>query len=64
MATWEENKRKYITDYNRANMKDVVVHINKKTESDILEHLSMVPNKNGYIKSLIREDMMRFSKQG
>jgi len=64
MPTWEDNKRKYITDYNRANMKDVVVHINKKTESDILEHLEMVPNKNGYIKSLIREDIRRFSEKG
>ena len=33
--------------------------MNKKTDADILEKLDSVPNKQGYIKELIRADMKR-----
>lgn len=32
------------------------------TESDLWEHLQEQPNKQGYIKKLIREDMERENK--
>lgn len=41
--------------------KKVVRHIgfdlNRNTEPDLIEHLEAQPNKAGYIKRLIREDM-------
>ena len=36
-----------------------VVQVNKFTEQDILEKLQCEPNKQGYIKSLIRADIAR-----
>lgn len=33
--------------------------LNKKTDADILAKLDDVPNKQGYIKSLIRADIER-----
>lgn len=34
------------------------VKLNKGTDADILEKLSTVPNKQGYIKQLIRSDIV------
>ena len=33
--------------------------LNVKNDSDIIERLNSMPNKQGYIKRLIREDMVR-----
>ena len=35
----------------------------KSTEADLIEWLQAQPNKNGYIKSLIRADMARQEKK-
>lgn len=43
--------------WDKANTKIVALKIMKTTEADILEKLESVPNKNGYIKSLIRKDI-------
>ena len=43
--------------YNRSNVKQVKMNLNLKTDADILEHLATVGNVQGYIKSLIRQDM-------
>ena len=43
--------------YDKANTKQVILKLNKKTDKDILTHLDALPNKQGYIKELIREDM-------
>ncbi len=57
---WKVNKRNYINKYNKENMKDMILHLSKKNDADIIQYLDIVPNKNGYIKQLIREDMKRF----
>lgn len=57
---WKSNKRKYSAAYNKENMQDMILHFNKKTEADLINYLSIVPNKNGYIKQLIRDDMKKF----
>lgn len=31
--------------------------LNKTTEADLIEHLEAQPNKQGYIRSLIKKDM-------
>lgn len=43
--------------YDAKNTKQIRLKLNLKTDADILGHLSKVSNKQGYIKSLIREDM-------
>lgn len=37
----------------------ITTKINHNTDADILEKLATVPNKQGYIKQLIREDIRR-----
>lgn len=33
------------------------IQFNRNTESDLIEHLQKQPNKQGYVKGLIRKDM-------
>lgn len=53
----QNKKAAYNAKYNRANTKQVKIHLNVKTDSDILEHLATVPNTAGYLKALIRNDI-------
>lgn len=43
--------------YDKENTKRVYIKLNKNTDSDILSYLDSKPNKQGYIKELIRKDM-------
>ena len=43
--------------YNEKNTKQIKFSFNLKTDADILEKLDSVPNKQGYIKALIRNDL-------
>ena len=43
--------------YDKLNTKQVVLKLNKKTDTDILKHLDSLDNKQGYIKKLIRKDI-------
>lgn len=42
--------------YDKDNTVQVKIKLNKKTDSDILDILNSVSNKQGYIKELIRID--------
>lgn len=56
------NKKIYkdsIAKYHKANMKLFSFRFNKKTQSDIINHIESQENKAGYIARLIREDMER-----
>lgn len=55
MAT--ESKRKANAKYDREHTTGVFLKLNKETDKDILEKLSSVPNRQGYIKDLIRKDL-------
>ena len=46
-------------EYRRANMKNVVITLNREHDADMIAHLEGFANKAGYIKALIREDMNR-----
>ena len=48
--------------YAAAHTKQIALVLNTNTDVDILEKLSEVPNKQGYIKELIRADIARTSK--
>lgn len=43
--------------YDKANTRRVYIKLNKNTDKDILDYLDNIPNKQGYIKELIRKDM-------
>lgn len=43
--------------YDRENTRSIMLKLNMKNDSDILRKLSMVDNKQGYIKQLIRDDL-------
>lgn len=43
--------------YNSKNIKQLKLNLNKKTDSDIIQHLDQKDNVQGYIKKLIRDDM-------
>lgn len=45
------------TRYNKEKTQLLTIRLVKTTEKDIIEKLDSVPNKSGYIKSLIRADI-------
>lgn len=45
--------------YQAANMKKYTFKFNTKTEGDLIAHLESIDNVQGYIKSLIRADMLK-----
>ena len=48
--------------YDERHTRQIVMKLNLKTDADILEKLDSVENRQGYIKSLIRNDIARESK--
>lgn len=49
--------------YDKANTKQVMLKLNRTTDTDILERLAEVGNVQGYIKQLIRRDISIHSKE-
>ena len=43
--------------WDRANTKQIVMKLQRRTDRDILDLLGSLENKHGYIKQLIRNDM-------
>jgi len=54
-----EKKERPQERFDKANSKRIVIKVMTRTESDILDQLESEPNKAGYIKRLIREDIAR-----
>lgn len=48
-----------INRYQKSNIIQVNLRLNKKTDADIIAALETVGNKQGYIKDLIRLDILR-----
>lgn len=44
-------------EHDKLHAKRIYIKLNKENDKDILDHLENVPNKQGYIKRLIRKDM-------
>jgi hypothetical protein len=49
-------------DWMKANTTVITIKLNHRTDADILERLTSVDNRNGYIKQLIREDIAKTEK--
>lgn len=47
----------YLNQYEKENIRQIRLKINRKTEPDLLEWIEKQPNIQGYIKCLIRFDM-------
>ena len=47
----------YQRRYDKAHTVGVYMKLNKTTDADVLQRLSEVENKQGYIKALIRADI-------
>lgn len=43
--------------YNKTNVKQIKLNLNRKTDADIIDHLEAKDNVQGYIKELIRNDL-------
>ena len=54
-----DNNYKYTKKYDENNTTIVYIKLNNNTDSDILEYLDKVENKQGTIKRLIREEISR-----
>lgn len=52
-------RRKANAKYDAAHTTQIVLKLNNGTDADILEKLNEVPNRQGYIKNLIRKDLER-----
>lgn len=60
---WEyDSVKKSNAKYAKKNTANIGLKLNKNTDMDILEWLSGIENRQGYIKSLIRADILK--KQG
>lgn len=52
-------KRKAIEKYDKAHTLRIGLKLNIKTDADVIDRLNSVPNKQGYIKGLIRDDIRK-----
>lgn len=68
MALSEEERKKSrvkaSVKYDKANTVMASFKLNYTTDADIIKHLETIPNRQGYIKDLIRRDMAESSDQG
>ena len=55
MAT--KSRAAYITGYIKNNIKRYELKLSKKNDSELIERLEKVPNRNSYIKNLILNDI-------
>lgn len=56
------SKKEYNASYDAQHTIQIKIKLNIKTDADILAKLNVVPNKQGYIKSLIRENLKEETK--
>lgn len=57
MAAGSETKKAYDENYQKQNIRQIRLSMNRKTEPEILEWLEKQNNIQGYIKKIIKEDM-------
>ena len=53
----KKNSREYSLQYHKENLKQYKFNLSLIHDADLIEFLDSVPNKQGYIKDLIRHDM-------
>ena len=58
-SNYNEKVKESMLKYQRAKIQQVKFNFHIENDADILAYLDALPNKLGYIKSLIRADMAR-----
>lgn len=53
----KETQKKYQAEWDKKNIKGFYIKLSKSTDADIISWLESIPNKQGYIKELIRKNM-------
>jgi hypothetical protein len=53
----KETQRQYQAEWDKKNIKGFYIKLSKSTDADIISWLESIPNKQGYIKELIRKNM-------
>lgn len=53
-----ERQKAYQAEWSKKNTKGFYIKLCKTTDADIISWLSDIPNKQGYIKELIRNDIL------
>lgn len=54
------NKAKaYMTEYSKTHTTRIAFQLSNEYDADILEFMKTVPNKNAYLKELVRTDMKK-----
>lgn len=56
-----EAQKRASAKYAKSSTIMTAIKLNKKTDADIIEKLEQEPNKQGYIKDLIRKDLTQKS---
>ena len=51
--------KEYLNNYEKENLRQIRLKINRKTEPELLEWIEKQVNIQGYIKRMILEDMVR-----
>ena len=64
MAKTSDAQKKAVAKYNRNKTTQFNMTLNNEHDADILRRLQEVPNKQGYVKDLIRKDIKDIEKQG
>ena len=54
-----EARKRANRKYDKENTRQITIKLNLNTDADILDWLSRVENRQGYLKRLIREDMAK-----
>ena len=58
-STYNEKVKESMLKYQRAKIQQVKFNFHVDNDADILAYLDTLPNKQGYIKAMIRADMAR-----
>lgn len=53
------NKLEYNKEFTKQKCRQITLMLHKVNDADIIEYLDSLPNKNGYLKNLIRKDMKK-----
>lgn len=53
-----EAQKKARRKYRKTNIRQLNLELNKKTDADVVKKLDQVENMQGYIKNLIKKDML------
>ncbi|MBO5628882.1 MAG: hypothetical protein J5965_07360 [Aeriscardovia sp.] len=56
---YNKSRAKASAKYQKDNIKQIKIALNVNTDADIINHLEICENKQGYIKDLIRKDIKK-----